>query len=136
MTETKGASHVVLEEGPDGLRGKEFGQAATKEYWEQLWASSSQSYGSAVDGHLPHQLRATVGSRLAKGAKVLEAGCGLSHFTVAMQARGFDATGLDWAEQTVARLRKRFPEAEFVRGDVRSYPFPDNHFDAVYSPGV
>lgn len=136
MSELRAAQRVVLEKGPDGVRGKEYGEHASAEYWDQLWQSSRSSYGPALGGHLPHQLRSTVGHYTSPPARVLEAGCGLGHFTVAMQARGYEATGLDWATVTVKQLREAFPIVNFQQGDVRWSPFPADHFDVVYSPGV
>ncbi len=52
---------------------------------------------------------------------------------IAPEAR--HATGIDIAEGTVAKARRRFSRAGFyfVTGDVRRLPFPDNTFDLVFS---
>lgn len=129
-------ARVSLEVGTDGLRAKERGAAADAGYWDDLWDTLALDYDAARTGHLPHQLRATVGARVAVPARVLEAGCGLGHFTVAMHARGFDAVGLDWGVRAVERLRSTFPDVDVQVGDVRRSPFPPDSFDVVYSPGV
>jgi len=131
-----GTERVVLEKGTDGIRAKEYAKHATAEYWDQLWQSTNSSYGPALEGHLPHQLRSTIGHYTSPPSRVLEAGCGLGHFTIAMHARGYEATGLDWADATVQQLQEEFPNINFQRGDVRWSPFPAEYFDVVYSPGV
>jgi SAM-dependent methyltransferase len=127
---------VTLETGPDGLRARELGEAPDVDHWEAKWASLELDDGPAAGGHLPHQLRRTFLARVAPPARVLEAGCGRAHFTIALHARGYDAVGLDWGEATLERVRRRHPEVHLEVGDVRSSPFPDESFDAVYSPGV
>ena len=127
---------VVLERGLDGLRAKEFGVAADQVYWDDLWGRAGVDYSASFGGHLPRQLRLTVRRLVAPPTRVLEAGCGLGHFTVAMHGLGYDAVGIDWAQRTLDQLRERFPDIDFSLQDVRATTFPDASFDAVYSPGV
>jgi SAM-dependent methyltransferase len=106
-------------------------------YWTERWQSArAVTYTREERGHLPHQLRTTWRRRVAPGARVLEAGCGLGHFTVAAHALGYRAEGLDWSEPTIRRLQQRFPSIPWHVGDVRHLPFDDGTFDSVYSPGV
>jgi len=132
----EGRGRISLQPSPDGTRAKELGPVADAAHWDRQWASLDLSDGPARAGHLPRQLRATGARRVAPPARVLEAGCGPAHFTLALHARGYDAVGLDWGPKTVERLRQRYPEVDIRHGDVRSSPFPDRSFDAVYSPGV
>jgi SAM-dependent methyltransferase len=127
---------ITLETSLDGPRAKELGPAPDAEHWDRLWASTALADAPARGGHLPRQLRATFARRVAPPARVLEAGCGPAHFTLALHALGYDAVGLDWGEDTVRRVRERYPELDLHVGDVRHSPFPDGSFDAVYSPGV
>ncbi len=128
---------IVLEDsGETGKRMKFFARSASVDYWTELWASGARPYHRELRGHLPHQLRATFSRWVPPGSRVLEAGCGLGHFTVAARALGHRAEGLDWSEQTVRRLRETFPDIPWHVGDVRHLEFADGAFDAVYSPGV
>jgi SAM-dependent methyltransferase len=128
--------HRELELGPDGLRGKEFGAVADVGHWEELWRRTPVDYRRARSGHFPRQLRSTFARRVQPPARVLEAGCGPAHFTVAAHARGYDVTGMDWSKETVERLRRELPGVDFQEGDARRAPFSSASFDAVYSPGV
>ena len=130
--------HLVIEQDPvTGARLKRYFRAADVGYWTERWQSSpNPPYERELRGHLPHQLRSTFGRWVARGAKTLEAGCGLGHFTVAASALGYRAEGLDWSEPTIERLRRQFDSIPWHVGDVRQLPFSDDSFDAVYSPGV
>jgi SAM-dependent methyltransferase len=127
---------VQLERGPDGLRARELGAVADVAHWEAQWAAQDLDGRAAASGHLPRQLRATFLARVRPPARVLEAGCGPANFTLALHVRGYDAVGLDWGAATVGRVHDRHPDVELHVGDVRASPFPDESFDAVYSPGV
>jgi SAM-dependent methyltransferase len=125
---------IAYEPNEHGGRLVYYGATADADFWDERWAEKA-NYGRAREGHLPHYLRRAVRT-IPAGGRVLEAGCGYGHFTVAMAARGFRAEGVDWAPQTVERLQKEFPAIPFMAGDVRALDVPDNSYDAVYSPGV
>lgn len=116
---------------------KYFARKPDSDYWTDLWESLGEpSYARALRGRLTRELRATFQRYAPPGARVLEAGCGRGHFTVAADALGYRAEGLDWSEPTIARMRRRFPGIGWHVGDVRALEFDDGEFDAVYSPGV
>jgi SAM-dependent methyltransferase len=73
---------------------------------------------------------------LSRGARLLEAGCGVGQVVLALRAHGFDAYGLDYAARTVERLRRRFPQVPFHRGDIRELPYQYAYFDGYISLGV
>ncbi|MGE5243066.1 MAG: class I SAM-dependent methyltransferase [Betaproteobacteria bacterium] len=130
--------HIVVDHDPStGPRLKYYGRTPDAAYWTARWeAMSGVSYERERRGHLPHQLRSTFTRWVAAGARTLEAGCGLGHFTVAVDALGYRAEGLDWSGPTIERLRRQFSWIPWHVADVRRLPFPDDAFDAVYSPGV
>lgn len=129
---------IVLDHDPTtGARLKCYSRAADIGYWTEMWCQRREvSYVRERRGHLPHQLRATFRRWVAPGAKTLEAGCGLGHFTVAADALGYRAEGLDWSAETIEMLRRRFASIPWHVGDARKLEFPNDTFDAVYSPGV
>jgi len=129
---------IVQSDVETGRRMKYYSRAADVEYWTEMWSklAAHQTYDRQLRGHLPHQLRDTFSRWVKPGARVLEAGCGLAHFTVAANALGYHAEGLDWSEGTIGRLGQLFPTIPWHVGDVRKLEFDDGAFDAVYSPGV
>ena len=130
--------HIVVQDDSEtGPRLKYWSRAAVTAYWTELWTKvDTGSYDRERKGHLPHQLRGTFVKWVKPGSRVLEAGCGLGHFTVAAAAKGYRAEGVDWSAVTIDKLRGRFPEIPWHVGDVRKLDFEDGTFDAVYSPGV
>jgi SAM-dependent methyltransferase len=128
---------VVEHDAVTGTRLKYYLQAADVEYWTDLWRQAGKtSYVRASRGHLPHQLRQTFRRWAKRGGRTLEAGCGLGHFTVAANALGYQAEGLDWSAETIETIRQKFPSIPWHVGDVRSLEFATESFDTVYSPGV
>jgi len=129
---------IVLDhDAVTGARLKYYLQAADVEYWTDLWKQAGEtSYVRASRGHLPHQLRQTFRRWAKRDGRTLEAGCGLGHFTIAANALGYQAEGLDWSAETIDTIRQKFPSIPWHVGDVRSLEFATESFDTVYSPGV
>ena len=65
------------------------------------------------------------------GERVLDVACGTGTSTVAIQAKGATAVGLDFSEGMIREARRRHPGIEFVEGDAQALPFADGEFDAV-----
>ncbi|MHB1421801.1 MAG: class I SAM-dependent methyltransferase [Gemmataceae bacterium] len=74
------------------------------------------------------------------GKSVLEIGCGMGFHTELMVRAGARVTALDLSptslESCTARLRLKGLTAEVRQGDAEELPFPDKHFDFVWSWGV
>ncbi len=52
------------------------------------------------------------------GKSLLDAGCGVGHFTEMVRTLGFDATGTDFCDEAVQRARRRYPESAFRVADL------------------
>jgi SAM-dependent methyltransferase len=70
-------------------------------------------------------------SKFPKGSKLLDVGCGNGDFTVEMKKMGLDVHGIDFSEEN--QLGDRFTKVDIQN---EKYPFPDNHFDIVFSKSV
>ena len=73
--------------------------------------------------------------RLAKGSRLLDAGCGQGFFTSLFAECGMKALGVDVSPEGVRQARKNYgamPNAEFTVGDVCRLAYK-NEFDCVYS---
>ena len=69
--------------------------------------------------------------------RVLEIGCGTGCDLMQFAKHGAIATGVDITEAHLDLARRRVGNlADVIRSDMRSLPFPDAHFDYVYSHGV
>lgn len=135
-----GSAHkiIVFEPNASGGRLKYYGTDANAGFWDGIWSSTTSiDYARELRGHLPYALRKALMKRVKSGGRVLEAGCGVAKFTVAMDALGFDAEGIDYAPKVIGMLNARFPEIEFRQADATNlHDVDDAIYDAVYSPGV
>lgn len=73
---------------------------------------------------------------LPKDARIFDGGCGLGGWVVALSKEDYNVVGMDISRQTVEQLRRVFPNACFVSGDIRATDFQENYFDAYFSWGV
>lgn len=70
---------------------------------------------------------------LSPKAIILDAGCGAGRDTHILSQKGFIVTGLDISSGLLAVARKTYPTLTFVEGNMLKIPFPDEHFDGVWS---
>jgi len=106
-------------------------------FWEQHWREhfSPDVYLRAEKGALG-LLEDPLTRWLPKQGRILEAGCGIGQFVLALRARGYDAEGVEWAAETVEKVRSARPDLPVRVGDVRSLEVPDGHYAAYVSLGV
>jgi SAM-dependent methyltransferase len=110
-------------------------RSASPDYWDQHW--NKQSFSHAIPrARVSNFVCFYTRKHLAKGAKVLEAGCGRGQFVLGLAAMGYDAHGVDFAPETVRRVREAYPDLQVRFGDVRALPYGDAEFDGYWSLGV
>ena len=108
-------------------------EPATAAYWEDLWAGMLSKENIAKgDRFVLEETRRVLG----KGSRVIDAGCGRGATVYGLAQGGFEASGIDYADGTVAAIREYFPDLNVQVGDVRDMPFEDASFDGVWSLGV
>ena len=107
-------------------------------HWTDHWEGSDLQYTAEnwVESHEQFSLIKPYISRLNKGARILDGGCGLGGWTVYYTSKGFDTIGLDISRKTVDRLRDGIPDCKFELGDIRQTNFENSHFDAYLSWGT
>jgi len=112
-------------------------EAADAGFWDRHWESvaGEEFYAGALHGELGWFERPFT-SYLPAGGRVLEAGCGLGQYVLALRARGYAAEGIDYAQATVSEARRRFPELPVTAGDATALAVPDGHYDGYISLGV
>ena len=109
-------------------------QAATEQFWDEQW--QTVEFRKAITS-TPNSWVAMITKKyLSVGSRILEGGCGQANNVYALHKYGFDVIGLDYASETVEKIRKSAPELSIVLGDVRKLPFDDNYFDGYWSIGV
>jgi SAM-dependent methyltransferase len=76
------------------------------------------------------------GQYLPRKGRILEAGCGLGQWVLALRARGYEAEGVEWSTKTVDEVRRLVPDLPIRAGDVRQLDVPDGYYAAYISLGV
>jgi len=106
----------------------------TPDFWEENWAASH--FEESLQFMAVDPLRPVFEEYLRPDSKMLEGGCGMGNYVAYYAARGYDVTGLDFAQRALTTLHIRQPNLKLVGGDVSNMPFPDKAFDLYYSGGV
>jgi len=107
-------------------------EKATPEFWDHLWKSEGSP--PAVG---PRDNVIVVTARfLELGSRILEGGCGRANKVKALADSGFNAIGIDFAQDSVKQATLAYPGLDIRKGDVRSLDFPDHFFDGYWSIGV
>ena len=112
-----------------------YNEKANAEFWDQHWSAAnlktilqnSKDDGlviPAVKRHLPNK------------SIVLEGGCGVGHIVHALQYQGYQAIGIDFATQTIRKIKEATPELDVRVGDVRVLDLPAASLDGYISLGV
>jgi len=121
----------------EGARLTYYFRAADAGYWEAHWRDvvSSEFYAGAARGELG--LFEPIFPRyLPREGRVLEAGCGLGQYVLALRERGYDAEGIDWAADTVSEARRRYPDLPVQQGDATAIDVGDGYYAGYISLGV
>jgi SAM-dependent methyltransferase len=104
--------------------------------WESHWAEHLHQYLLELysTGYLGEFEIFT--RYLPKNDPVLEAGCGLGQLVMALAKRGYHVEGVDYAEQTVARIQALAPKLNVRVGNVYALDVPDGFYGGYISMGV
>jgi len=111
-----------------------FEKEATPGFWDECW--DVDNFVEKVKGAKNRFIKRYTRKFLKPGARILEGGCGIGQIVYGLKSWGYDSYGVDFAEKTVKRIKKDFPELKVSIQDVRKLDFPDNFFDGYWSLGV
>jgi len=91
--------------------------------------SSSFSYGrEQINTYLFKEI-----SKLPKGAKILDIGCGTGDHIKHFIDSGFEVVGIEPSENMRKYAESKLPKGTVVNSSVLNLPFRDNSFDFVYA---
>lgn len=109
-----------------------------EEHWTKIWENEGGPKGQIDRVRRRDEFRMMMPylRELPRGARVLDGGCGLGDWVIALEREGFRVTGLDLSRKTIEQLQARFPECEFRAGDIRATGIEDASVDAYFSWGV
>jgi len=75
-------------------------------------------------------------ARLARGARVLDLGCGTGFYSSIFQELGYLTTGVDISSTAISRAAVEHGGIPFFVGDATRLPFRSGSFDMIFSLGV
>ena len=109
-----------------------------EEFWTHVWERQGGPQANPVNLARKDEYRIIAPhlASLPEGARIMDAGCGLGEWVLALSKKGYDMVGMDISRRTVEHLQRISPGAGFVQGDIRNTHFPGSSFDAYYSWGV
>jgi len=110
-------------------------EKASPEFWDRHWRMADLRAvlrGSQDDGLFVPAVK----RHLPAGSTVLEGGCGPGNIVHALQYQGYRAIGVDFAAETIKKIKEAVPELDVRLGDVRALDLPDNSLDGYISGGV
>ncbi len=110
------------------------GRPANGLFWDSLW--ESENFARHIKTARHRFIVSNTREYVKKGSKILEGGCGRADKVYALRANGYDAYGVDYAEETVKKVNHWAPDLKVYLGDVRNLQFEDNFFDGYWSLGV
>ena len=110
-------------------------QKADSEHWDKHW-HLDDFVGRVKAGKDSRLVRKFTKKFLPAGSKILEGGCGIGQNVFGLKYWGYNAYGVDFAQKTVKKIKKNFPELKISVQDVRKLDFPDDFFDGYWSVGV
>ena len=73
---------------------------------------------------------------LARGARILDAGCGCGGASKVFLDNGFDVVGIDLSTEMLKIAKTHASKAHFEIGDVRATRFSAGEFDAIYASRI
>jgi ubiquinone/menaquinone biosynthesis C-methylase UbiE len=112
-----------------------FKEKATPEFWDRHW-QVSDFIKKVRSGENNLIIKSFTKKFLKPGSKILEGGCGTGKIVYGLKNWGYDAYGVDFAKETIKKIKENFPELKVFVQDVRKLDFSDNFFDGYWSLGV
>lgn len=110
---------------------------ADVQFWEGVWDRdiTPDYYKPFHSGHL-YTFEKMFSRHLPKHGKILEAGCGTSQLVVALNVRGYNCIGVDFAAQTLRKAQHLIGPLKLFSGDLAALGVSSDSFDAIISIGV
>ena len=111
-------------------------ESATPDFWDKHW--DAENFKETIEKKKDNRFILKTLNRYIpdKKGRILEGGCGRGPGVYCMHAHGYESIGVDFANETIERVKENFPKLDVRVGDVRNLQFPDNYFTGYWSLGV
>jgi len=108
----------------------------SEQTWTYLWEKSKLSTDKQILTLRKTPQWREISRLFNPGEIVLEAGCGLGSWVRFLYSQGLIPTGLDYSLATIERLRKSYPDFNWIYGNIQRMDFNDETFHHLVSWGV
>lgn len=102
---------------------KQLNKKANENFWDEQW--DNQSFERAIAYVKSYKQYGIMKKYTNKEKPVLEGGCGLSQWVYTMQYEGYKIIGVDYAKNTVKRIKEICPELDIREGNFFNLNFSD-----------
>lgn len=111
--------------------------AADADFWDNHWRIHlpPETHKRTEQGNLGKFEHLFI-HYLPRQGRILETGCGLGQYVLALRVRGYQAEGVDWSTETVRTVRELRPDLPIHVGDITNLDVPDGYYAAYVSLGV
>lgn len=110
-------------------------EKATAEFWDKHW-NTMDLRALLINSKDDNLFVPLVKEYLPKSSVILEGGCGTGNIVHALQYQGYRPIGVDFASDTIKKIKEAVPELDVRVGDVRALDLPDAALDGYVSVGV
>jgi|WetSurMetagenome_2_1015567.scaffolds.fasta_scaffold293799_2 SAM-dependent methyltransferase len=113
------------------------GTRSDETFWDNTWSSyGTEKLLNFREDPFTIFIIKKVEKYLNAGSRVLEGGCGCGDKVYALHSTGYDAYGIDYAKETIMKIKETVPDLKITHGDLRRLNFEDSFFDGYLSLGV
>src|SRR5207253_2347682 len=93
--------------------------ASTPEAWAKNFAGSKVMTRQRASRMRREAAWALVQRTFARGATILDAGCGFGEWIYLLETAGYRGIGLDYSTELIRRLTLAYPSYTWIEGDIR-----------------
>ena len=112
-----------------------YGESPDRKFWDNKWKCClDKKHIEKIDKWLIKITQQYLPN--GKNKKILDAGCGIGNKVFSLHSAGYEAFGIDNAENTVCKINEICPFLNIECDDVNSTKFENNSFDGYWSLGV
>lgn len=134
---------------PRFLQRKKNVKTTSRDYWRKRFANDPEGWVAGGDRRWSEDVNYNsaleIMAKLTEvlkeyaapfaGKTLLDAGCGVGHYTEMARKLGFAATGTDFCEEAVDHARQRYPENTYRVADLTNLEL-SHRFDVIISVNV
>ncbi len=121
----------------EGGRLVYYNKKADQGFWEDVWEKNiTPDYYKPFQSGRLYTFEKIFSRHLPKNGRILEAGCGMTQLVVALNARGYNCMGIDFAIQALGKAQELAGPLKLFSSNLTALSVSDDAFDAIISIGV